>query len=168
MMDYDVWHKWIVELLALWRAQRLGDRVRVSISSRLRRSVATSTPERLEIRLRADVPALPLSVQREILAHELAHIVVFARDPSAPAHGKQWQKLLLKAGYEAHTHIGLPGMSAPRPEKPSRPQWVYVHSCPVCQSERTAGRPMRNWRCRPCTESGLAGTLVILRRRRST
>jgi predicted SprT family Zn-dependent metalloprotease len=159
----------IASVLEALEHREAAERITLTISPRLRTSLATSTPSRLEIRLRPDVLDAPPDVQREILTHELAHLVVARRHPNARPHGPEWQALMRQAGYEPRTHIpfdGTVGGGQPGRNQPKHGQWLYVHRCPVCHWSRTAKKPMHRWRCRSCTEAGLDGSLVITRTRR--
>lgn len=149
-------------LLSLWHATNLVSRTRVRLSGRLTRSLATCTPERYEIRLRTDVPSFSAAKQREILAHELAHIVAWHENPDAPPHGHRWRELVRQAGYAPKLQIDPPPGARSRA---SGPRYVYIHTCPVCHFRRIGRRPVRQWRCRSCTDAGLDGKLLITRRR---
>jgi ribosomal protein L37AE/L43A len=42
---------------------------------------------------------------------------------------------------------------------------LYEHRCPVCQTSRSARRPVGRWRCAACAEAGLDGRMVIIKRK---
>lgn len=147
------------ELGRRWGIPDLADKVEVTFSSRLKRGLGRALPARGQVRLGAALQAAAPALLREVLSHELAHIVVYLRAGRRPKpHGKQWRHLVEQAGFVARTSV-----TAMPPERPSRRGLVYLHVCPVCQATRRARRRMRRWRCASCAANGLEGTLVIER-----
>jgi predicted SprT family Zn-dependent metalloprotease len=152
---------WLRTLALLWGSPTLPEGSSVHFDSRLRRSLGRCHPASGRIRLRADLAHAADDELREVLCHEAAHIVVYERfGASVRPHGPEWQHLVRQAGY-------APQVRAPDPARmevaarPPRPR--YLHRCPVCQSVRVAGRPVRAWHCASCLDAGLPGELIITR-----
>ena len=95
-----------------------------------------------------------------VLAHVAAHRL---HGPTAKLHGPEWQALVRAAGFEPRirTRDASPAQRTARKGATGR---IYEHRCPVCQTVRTARRPMTTWRCAECLDAGLDGALVITRR----
>lgn len=148
-----------LDLCRCWREEAIAARTTIEFSSRLRRSLGRSMPASLKVRLHAALQTGTEDVLREVLCHELAHIVAYARHGNAIApHGVEWQALVREAGYEPTVRLeaglNIAGRQANRVGR-------YVHRCPVCHTSRTARRRMYRWRCTQCVEQGLAGELQI-------
>ena len=143
----------------LWNADRLADRLTVEVSSRLRSSVGRCYPERRLIRLAVCLIDGSRELLPEVLCHEAAHVVVYERfGRSVRPHGREWRRLVETAGFPARTRVPIEG---PVNRRNLRRWWR--HTCPVCGASRTAGRPMRRWRCVACVDAGRGGELVITR-----
>ena len=143
----------------MWCVAELAGNITCEWSARLRRSLGRAYPERNLVRLSILLQQSPYKhLFEEVLCHEVAHVAVFyLHGRAACSHGAEWQKLLKLAGYE-------PRKSFPTEMSKSRNRRTllrYQHICPVCHSTRTANRPMPNWRCVACTNSGLDGELII-------
>lgn len=137
----------------------------VEISSRLSRSLGRAYPERNLIRLNQILLQLAEPVAREILCHELAHIVAFVRHGrSARPHGEEWQQLILAAGYKPRTRMPVDVPPTARRARPRRLQIIWTHECPQCGTSRDARRPMRRWRCKVCWNAGKGGELRVTSR----
>lgn len=149
----------IQEAASLWAEPLLAKQVEVSFSKRMRASAGRALCEHGIVRLHAALGESQRTLLREVLIHELAHVVVYRRyGPSARPHGPEWQQLVGAAGLEPR--VRLPAWALPKDDNPA-PTWV--HSCPVCHSQRCAKRCVRNWRCARCLEAGLSGELTIER-----
>ncbi len=152
----------LAHLEHVWGVLGLAAGTEVEFSPKLSVSLGRTIPERRLIRLRADLESVPGPLLDEVLAHEFAHVAVWARHGAgAKPHGPEWQALVRAAGHEPRTRIDAPGLQLPEPAPRTRA--VYVHSCPVCQAIRRARRPMHQWRCAACREAGRSGELVIER-----
>jgi predicted SprT family Zn-dependent metalloprotease len=79
----------------------------------------------------------------------------------AKPHGKEWQLLMKKAGFEPKPALRTSLPVVRRGSKVSTTR--YLHTCPVCQMQQIARRRFRAWRCRACVDAGLAGDLVVHR-----
>ena len=140
----------------LWRAKRLLHKTRLELSTRLRSSLGISYPERLLIRLNPQLLEEQRPLLAEVLCHEFAHIVAHARIGTAePPHGPTWRSLMAQAGLPARVRAGVhtPATSSPRAQ--------YRHLCQTCGAQRISRRRMQRWRCQPCSELGLEGSLTI-------
>ena len=141
-----------------WMLPGLQHSVRIEWSRRFRRSLGRVHLERRVVRLSADLARAPLPLLLEVLCHEVAHLA--ARDlhgSQCPPHGPEGERLVQAAGFEPRRRI--PWSLGPLSHQ--RTTRRYLHSCPVCQSQRTAWRPVRQWRCARCVAGGLPGQLDI-------
>lgn len=136
--------------------------VTVDFNPRLRTKIARFLPgqNRIEVGPRF----VELSRRRgEILVHELAHAAVRSlHGGQAKPHGKEWQSLMRQAGLEPK-----PAFRKSLPVGARVPNVCtarYVHTCPVCQMQRSARKPNRAWRCRTCVHAGLKGDLIVRRK----
>ncbi len=150
-----------------WRIPALADRVRVVINPRLSASLGRCLPRRTLIELSPRLLQRGWRLRREILCHELAHLVVVVRNgPACKPHGSEWNDLMRAAGFDPRTAVvGGCRITAGNSAKPApKARYVYEHRCPVCQFSRCARRPISRWRCAACSSAGLAGDLLITRR----
>ncbi len=141
--------------------------LKITVSTRLRVSLARCLPERPEIRLAAFLLEGPTALLREVLCHELAHLVTHTRFGKAvKPHGAEWRALMRQAGFEPRVRIptGRRRSASANTKPASRKQPpLWAHRCPVCQMTRMAYRRVPQWRCASCLEDGLDGELVIER-----
>ena len=156
---------WLAEWAELWRDPLLADETRVEFSSRMTRTLGRAYPARMLIRLSASLTAeLDAQAFKEFLCHEAAHLVAFRRHGRAiNPHGPEWRRLVEAAGYRPTTKIR---MKDAEPARSTGNRVRYLHSCPVCGTRRTAGKPMYRWRCVTCVDAGLDGRLLITNRPR--
>ncbi|ABK17130.1 SprT family zinc-dependent metalloprotease [Syntrophobacter fumaroxidans] len=148
--------------LHLWGLPGLDQHISIGFSARLRRALARCYPRRRRVILAASLQeASPLL--EEVLCHECAHLAAYELygDACKP-HGPEWARLMESAGFTPRRRVVL-SKSEIIPGK-GRRQYVYIHSCPVCQTQRTARRAVGTWRCPCCTELGLDGLLEISKR----
>lgn len=83
----------------------------------------------------------------EILAHELAHLVVWARHGrDADPHGPEWRGLLELVGIPATRYHGI-DVGAVRTR---RRRFYYLHVCQACASWWIARRVRRDRHCSRC------------------
>lgn len=149
------------ELGEVWGIPDLARQVSISFYPKPSRRLGLARPARGEVRLDPSLRSAPPSRRREVLAHELAHVVVFLRHgPGRRPHGPEWRALLREAGFVPSRTLAGDGPSAPLAPRPAR---RFRHTCPVCHAHRRAGRPMSRWRCAACVANGLEGSLVIER-----
>src|SRR4051794_19796784 len=81
-----------------WNLPASLARTSVRIDPRLKRHIAVCSLGRHEIKLSASLCRRP-NLLTEVLAHELAHLVVFQRHGcSARPHGAEWRHLLEAVG----------------------------------------------------------------------
>ena len=147
----------------LWDLPELSESVSVVFSRRLTSTLARCRPAEGRIVLRADLRDAPARRLDEVLCHELAHVAVHRlHGPSAKPHGPEWQALVRAAGFQPRirTRDASHGKRNARRAAAGR---IWEHRCPVCQSVRTARRPMTAWRCAECLDAGLDGALIITR-----
>lgn len=154
----------IVRLAMLWHARRIVAGVEVVCDGNLRRSVALYSRRRKLIKLNVILLEQP-EVMPEVVGHELAHLVAFARHGTATRpHGPEWQQLMRTAGLPARRQLRIPTAISEIPDRPKRATAKYIHRCPICQTSWTAKRRMTRWRCPTCMDAGLSGELIIQRR----
>ncbi len=134
----------------------------VVVNGRLTKTLARGLPQHRRIEVSPKLRQRRLALQREVAAHELAHLAVHETyGPSAKPHGSEWAGLMRAAGFEPRAVIGSCRGSG-RAGGVRHPADVrYEHRCPVCQFVRWARRPVPRWRCRSCVEAGLDGRLVV-------
>ncbi|MCM2258715.1 MAG: SprT-like domain-containing protein [Vicinamibacteria bacterium] len=158
-------------LARLARAWALPALATVEVGSNFRLSRTLARFVTAARRIETSPRALRLTTLDAILTHEAAHAALALAGVAAPRpHGPEWRRLMTLAGI-AHPTAALwrcrPTASArkpaPKPTRPSATRARYEHWCPVCQSSRTAARPVKAWRCRACVQAGLPGTLEITR-----
>ena len=142
---------------ALWGRQELAHQVDIRFSQRLRSTLGRTRVETRQVRLN---PILATDFQKlfkEVLCHELAHIVVYERyGNTVKPHGPEWAALVRQGGFEPRLRVSIEGEKPPIYNKRR-----FEHLCPVCQTVRYAKRPMTRWRCKSCIEAGLEGQLLI-------
>lgn len=150
--------RWFV----LWGLAGFEQSAVICFSSRMSRAYARCYIKQRRINLAARVKQMPLSIFEEVLCHECAHLATFELfgDKCRP-HGPEWAQLVRSAGFEPRRRLVLNEDAASVPKK-KRP-YVYVHICPVCQTQRVARRVIRAWRCANCRALGLDGLLEIHR-----
>ena len=145
----------------LWRAPGLPNRVSVTFSERMQRSLGRCVPRTGAVRLNARVLGNNPALLEEVLCHELAHVAIFQlHGPKVRPHGQEWGALIRAAGFEPRARARL-NRDVEAAEITDRA--FYEHRCPVCHTIRLARRPVRAWRCAECFAAGLEGKLVIER-----
>jgi len=152
-----------------WGIPDLAHLIQVRMSTRLRVALARARPALATVTLHPRLLDAPRPVLREVLCHEVAHVVAWQLAVSAGrrpprAHGVEWQQLVRRAGFTpratwSREEVGdlLEG-STVRKRSPKR---AWRHSCPVCHFERRAAAKMTRWRCPNCLDFGLNGILTI-------
>lgn len=141
-----------------WNAPDLAAGVDIAFSRRLRSSAGRALPTRGIVRLHAALADGEPELLREVVIHELAHIVAWQRHGRTAPHGAEWRALVHQAG--GRVRVRLPAGTMPAAP---RPRATWLHSCRVCDVSRHARRPVRNWRCRRCVDAGRSGELTIER-----
>lgn len=146
----------------LWGVGSLGDRVSVVFSPRMIKSLGRCDLRSKTIRLNPELKRHHGGILLEVLCHEAAHIAVHETyGPGSSPHGEEWQQYVRQAGFVPRITANLKSVNSP-PVRKTAPA-VYKHRCPVCQMTRTSSRPVSQWRCAACKESGLDGRLIIER-----
>jgi predicted SprT family Zn-dependent metalloprotease len=148
----------VAEAAGAWGIPDLAAKVDVAFSRRLRSSAGRAVPARGTVRLHAALADGPPELLREVVIHELAHVAAHLLHGRTAAHGPEWRGLVRTAG--GHVRVRLPPGTLPGGR---RVRATWLHRCPVCEVARHAGRPVRNWRCRRCVDSGRSGVLTIER-----
>jgi predicted SprT family Zn-dependent metalloprotease len=142
---------------SLWGAPLAS--VLLKVNPRLTRSAGRSLASKSIVELSPATVAGSASFRREVLCHEAAHAVVWARlGRNARPHGPEWQELVRQAGFEPRASLIRCGYRAQ-----SKPPQQFRHTCPVCHFSKCARRRMPRWRCPECRAAGLEGTLRIER-----
>ena len=129
----------------------------------MRSSLGGFYPRERLIRIADTLLEAPPGLLHEVLCHEAAHAAVdILHGDRARSHGREWRELMRRVGLEPRVHMPgeeLGGAS----QRAARKRWIWRHRCPLCRAERLAGRPVRQWRCRPCRAAGRDGKLAITR-----
>lgn len=141
-----------------WNADLAG--IKVALNPRLTRTVARFRPPASIIEISAAVVAMPADRLRDVLCHEAAHAVVWARHGhKARPHGPEWAALVRSAGHEPTASLIRCGAMP----APTRTTSRFRHTCLVCHFSAVASRRMPRWRCPQCRAIGLPGTLTVER-----
>ncbi len=165
----------LVRWAALWGVPRMGEELRLRVSTRMRRSLGSYRAARDEIALAVwlfEAPpaqtaptthATHATLLHEVLCHEGAHAAVHrVHGRSVRPHGREWRGFMERAGLRPRVRIPLEELpAARRAELVQTGRWV--HRCPVCQATRLARTRVPRWRCRRCRERGLGGELRVER-----
>jgi predicted SprT family Zn-dependent metalloprotease len=149
--------------LALWSVTELGERVSLSFSRRLRRSLGRCQPQRAEIRLAAWLLEAPREILEEVVCHELAHAATFVRHGAdVRPHGPEWRALMRAAGFAPR--VKLPSEALPAALRAhTEPRLPFLHRCPTCEISRPGRLARHDWRCSRCLTAGRSGRLIIER-----
>jgi predicted SprT family Zn-dependent metalloprotease len=153
----------IVVWLGAWRVPELADRISLSYSRRLRRSLGRCQPERAEIRLASWLVAAPREILEEVVCHELAHAANWTlHGAKVRPHGPEWRALMSSAGFEPRAR--LPGEALPASLRVhTQPRLPFLHRCPNCNATRQGRLARPDWRCAGCMRAGRGGRLIIER-----
>lgn len=152
----------IMRWMSLWGLPGFEQHIAVSFSSRLHRALGRCYAKRRRITLAERLKEMKPSVLEEVLCHELAHLAVLELfGEKCRPHGSEWARLMRAAGFEPRRRLVLD--DGGEPSSISHPRYIYIHYCPVCQSERVARRPVRAWRCASCSALGMDGELEIVK-----
>ena len=148
---------------ATWGLPGFEQRLRISFSPRLSRSLGRCTPRTGRIALHPALYAASRARVAEVLCHEAAHVAAYELfGGTARPHGPEWAALVAAVGFRPKLKTAdpnaLPSKLSPPPRK------LFEHVCPVCQSTWLARRRMPRWRCSYCMADGLTGELVITER----
>jgi predicted SprT family Zn-dependent metalloprotease len=156
-------------LSQVWGAPELKATVTVTLTPHLRTSLGRANPGTGRVSIHPVLRAAPPEVLREVLCHEIAHIVAYrqarARRARRPrAHGAEWAALVRAAGYEPLVRAPRAWIAqlAPR-TSPTSLRRNVLHICPVCQVRRVASRTVPAWRCSACVAVGLDGRMEVIR-----
>lgn len=142
----------------LWGCPTLEVHASVRFNTRLRRALGRCHPRSGAIHLNPLLLEAAPAHLEAVLCHEAAHVAAYLLyGEGVKPHGPEWRTLVTRAGYSSETRSSQFGSPSPQ----GRPRRRYEHRCPVCQSVRFGGRPVRSWRCAECVEAGLSGDLVI-------
>jgi SprT protein len=143
----------------IWRCPDLAASVSIGFSRRLRTSLGRAMPTRNDVRINDRLRRGAAAVVREVVGHELAHIVAYRRHGrSAQPHGAEWRQLMRDAGLEPRVRVQADDIGVRLPARPR-----YRHRCPSCDVSRVAGISYPRWRCARCLAAGRPGDLVIER-----
>jgi len=144
----------LVSLADAWNHASLS-RIAVAVNPNLRSTVARWVRSSDVLEISPTVKLRGPRALREIISHEAAHVVVWARSGSAARpHGPEWAALMRSAGFQPRATLIRCGWRSRRTDG------VRIrHFCPVCQFSRYAKRRMPRWRCPECRAIGLEGGL---------
>ena len=144
----------------LWRTPDLPERVRISFSSRLRKSLGRVRRQSGVITLNAGLMAAPRRIVLEVLCHEAAHIAAFLlHGLRAKPHGPEWRELVATAGYQPTTELKCRWVPQTTAKAPA-PRHHY--RCPSCQADYfVRGRDSR-LHCSACLRTGVTVRLDLI------
>jgi predicted SprT family Zn-dependent metalloprotease len=145
-----------------WRTPGLAKRVRISFSTRMRKSLGRVHPESGIITLNAGLASAPRNVLLEILCHEVAHVATRLRyGTRAKPHGPEWRSLVEAAGYQPVTALKCKWLSHGRPQRHT-PTARLRYQCPVCQAEYFVRRRNSRLQCSACFRAGITALLRFI------
>ena len=161
----------------LWGVPELAERVSISFSRRMQRSLGRCQPARARVRIAGHLEDAPRELLEEVLCHEVAHAAAYLLlGPKAKPHGPEWSEMVRQAGFEPRTRAPaiLAGPSRATSSDPTQAPSPagrgttgqgerFEHRCPVCQTTRVARRPVPSWHCAECLDAGLPGAMLISR-----
>lgn len=158
-----LWDRLAPEWSTTWGVPDLRREVRLELSHRMRSSLGGFYAQGRVIRIADTLLEAPPPLLQEVLCHEAAHAAVeILHGGRARSHGREWRELMRRVGLEPRVHV--PGAELGQAsQRAARKRWVWRHRCPHCRAERIAGRPVRQWRCRPCQSAGGDGKLKVTR-----
>ncbi len=154
----DSMRRWFL----LWGLAGFEQSAVLCFSSRMSHAFGRCYIKQRRINIAARLKQMPLSILEEVLCHECAHLAAFELfGGNCRPHGPEWAQLVRSVGFEPRRRLVLDenAVCAPNMKRP----YVYVHLCPVCQTQRVARRVVRSWRCASCRALGLDGLLEIHR-----
>lgn len=144
-------------LAVVWDHPRVSS-LRVVINPRLRSTLARWEPPGDVIQVSPAATERGGRALREIVWHEVAHVVVWDRyGNTVKPHGSEWMELMRAAGIEPRAILIRCGQEYRRKSSGLR----YRHFCPVCQFSHIAKRRVVKWRCPECRAIGLPGRLQV-------
>ena len=155
------WRTRVERWCTLWEVPELAADVRVTINSRLSRTVGHCRPSDGTITLAESVIDASRRDFEAVLCHELAHLAAHRRfGPRIRPHGPEWARLVEQAGFTAEVRT-CRGPATLQRRRAHTGRLPYRHFCPVCHFVRFARRPVTRWRCADCVAAGLDGELLI-------
>lgn len=96
----------LVPWAAVWQRPGLEERLHISFSTRMTRSLGRCHPERRTIRLASWLREAPVALFAEVLCHEAAHVAAFElHGRSCRPHGAEWKALMRAAGFEPRVRV---------------------------------------------------------------
>jgi len=133
-------------LAQAWNYPGISRRVSIAYNTRLRTTIgrAILDDRRVELNtrlLRENPRELP-----GVLAHELAHIVVYLRYGPVRPHGRQFRQLMRAVGLSAATTHKLKTAHLQR----RRRKYLYLHCCDTCGYSFISRRVWRSYYCVAC------------------
>jgi predicted SprT family Zn-dependent metalloprotease len=160
---YALWNESAPGWSTQWGVPDLRGEVKLELSHRMRSSLGGFYARERVIRIADTLLEAPPHLLHEVLCHEAAHAAVeILHGGRARSHGREWRELMRRVGLEPRVHV--PGAELGRAsQRAARKRWAWRHRCPHCRAERIAGRPVRQWRCRPCQAAGGDGRLTVTR-----
>ena len=129
-----------------WGFRALTALVQIAYNPRLRSTLGRAFLDEGRIELN---PLLLREYPEElldVLAHELAHIIVYVRYGSVAPHGKQFRTLMRTLNLATQATHSLPIAHL----RTRRRKYLYLHSCSICGYRFTARRVRWNYYCITC------------------
>jgi predicted SprT family Zn-dependent metalloprotease len=160
---FDLWNREAPGWSEQWGVPDLRREVRLELSHRMRSSLGGFYARARVIRIADTLLEASPSLLHEVLCHEAAHAAVeILHGPRARSHGREWRELMRRVGLAPRVHVPGDELGGAA-QRAARKRWTWRHRCQHCHAERLAGRPVRQWRCRPCQAAGRDGKLIVTR-----
>ena len=154
---------WLRHWSAVWHIPDLDRRLDIQVSGRLRTSLGRCQVRSGRISIHKVLVQGHDDLLKEVVCHEAAHYAAcHLYGPRILPHGRQWKQLVRAAGCTPRVRVDLKLLSRDA-RQAMAPKFLYRHACRRCGAQRTARRPVRQWRCRGCSWMGMGGRLVITR-----
>ncbi len=145
----------------LWRIPELPNRIKISFSCQLRRSLGRVLPRSGVVTLNANLATAPRAVLLEVLCHEVAHVAACQlHGPGVKPHGPEWQALVRAAGY--HPSVAMKCRWVPQPPSVCYASRRLLYSCPVCHTDYFVGQRNSYLHCSSCFNAGVIVTLRLM------
>lgn len=151
----------ITRWAACWGTPQLPDRVVVTFSTRLAKSLGRVNPKTGSIRLNERLKSSPRDFLIEVLCHEAAHVAVYILYGSrAKPHGIEWQGLIRIAGYRPTTSLIHSSLKPIIQSKTTHRRHQY--RCLVCHQDFFVSHKNSRLHCPTCHEPGVSAHLQFI------
>jgi SprT protein len=132
-----------------WDEPDLAEQVKVGYNRRLSTTLGRALYNESRIELNPHLLKTHREHLFETLAHELAHLVVHWRYPTAKPHGREFRTLMRAMNLSPKATHNLPVDHLRR----RRGKYIYLHRCSDCNYRFSARRTRRDLYCLTCGPS---------------